>query len=269
MNCFVIMPFSREFDDVYAAIRAGVEGAVSNGSPQCFRLDEVRPAGRITDRLLEELQTASLCVADLSNTKPNVMWEVGYAMALRKPTVIVIQSLRELPFDLRDMQTVEYDRNHLHQTLSVPLRRAVVDTITRIPPTTLTRPDPHDSVIAELRTELSELKTIIAQAVNVWNPSRSPTSPSKADASLAALEGAWFNIESGHPTFALDAIQRGLRRRIADRTRQGRRPSLAAILTADLRNNDFERTPRSRSRLCAALKSTKTHALECSHDFFR
>ena len=31
--------------------------------------------------LVKELATASLCVGDLTGTKPNVMWEMGYAMA--------------------------------------------------------------------------------------------------------------------------------------------------------------------------------------------
>src|SRR5688500_18373493 len=106
MNCFVIMPFSREFDDVYAVIKTSVEGALSTSGGRCFRLDEARPAGRITDRLLTELQAASLCVADLTGNSPNVMWEVGYAMAMNKPMIIITQGLRELPFDLKDMQSL-------------------------------------------------------------------------------------------------------------------------------------------------------------------
>jgi nucleoside 2-deoxyribosyltransferase len=85
MNCFVIMPFSGDFDDVYSSIKLGVEGALSTSGGRCFRLDESRPAGRITERLLGELQSAAFCVADLTGNKANVMWEVGYAMALAKP----------------------------------------------------------------------------------------------------------------------------------------------------------------------------------------
>ena len=117
MNCFVIMPFAREFDDVYATIKATVEGACQESSLKCFRLDESRPAGRITERLLKELESASLCIADLTGAKPNVMWEVGYAMALGKPTIIITQEPGDLPFDVRVMETIHYDRNHLHDTL--------------------------------------------------------------------------------------------------------------------------------------------------------
>jgi nucleoside 2-deoxyribosyltransferase len=88
MNCFVIMPFAREFDDVYATIQSAVERACKDNSLLCFRLDENRQAGRITARLVQEIESASLCIADLTGSKPNIMWEVGYAMALRKPTIL-------------------------------------------------------------------------------------------------------------------------------------------------------------------------------------
>jgi nucleoside 2-deoxyribosyltransferase len=86
MNCFVIMPFASEFDDVYDAVKTAIEDAVEEPG-SCARVDESRPAGRITDRLIRELRSASFCVADITHEKPNVMWELGYAMALHKPTI--------------------------------------------------------------------------------------------------------------------------------------------------------------------------------------
>ena len=99
------MPFDAAFDDVYAAIKAPVERAGRDQHLRCFRLDENRPAGRITDRLLSELRRAAICIADLTGCRPNVMWEVGYAMALHKPLIIVTQQIDEMPFDLKDRRT--------------------------------------------------------------------------------------------------------------------------------------------------------------------
>jgi hypothetical protein len=206
MNCFVIMPFSREFDDVYAAIKSGVEGALSSRSGRCFRLDEARPAGRITDRLLAELRTASICVADLTGCKPNVMWEIGFAMALGKPVILVTQQRSELPFDLHDMQSLEYDRTHLSGSLTRPLQRMVVDTVaaghtSRDSPATA---NPHDEVISELRSQVSELKSIVSQAVRFWSPRESSQAPitDVQRTGLEAFEGAWLNKESGSHMYA-------------------------------------------------------------------
>ena len=82
MKCFVIMPYSDDFDDVHMAIEAGVN-AVREPSPvQCTRLDDDQRGGRIIGRLEQELRECDMCVADLSGNRCNVMWEVGYAMAL-------------------------------------------------------------------------------------------------------------------------------------------------------------------------------------------
>jgi hypothetical protein len=206
MNCFVIMPFSPEFDDVYAVIKASVEGALSTSGGRCFRLDEARPAGRITDRLLTELQATSLCVADLTGNSPNVMWEMGYAMALNKPMVIVTQNLQGLPFDIRDMQSLEYDRRHLSQTLGSPLRRMVIDTVSAIPSPGASRTpgrSPSDEIIAELRDEVSELKSIVAQAVRFWDPGESLPRPVEDESKgLMGLEGAWLDKQSGSHVYA-------------------------------------------------------------------
>src|SRR5436305_1860944 len=75
------------------------------------------------------MRNASLCVADLTGNRPNVMWEVGFAMALDCPTIIVTQAIRDLPFDIHDMQSLEYDRRRLRATLSQHLQKMVIDTL--------------------------------------------------------------------------------------------------------------------------------------------
>jgi nucleoside 2-deoxyribosyltransferase len=196
------MPFSPEFDDVYVAIKASVVAAVSPQKCQCFRLDESRPAGRITDRLLQEIKAASLCVADLTGNRPNVMWEVGYAMALGCPTIILTQVLAELPFDIRDMQSLQYDRGKLNSTLGQQLQRMIIDTISLHGRQARERNDGRE-LVGQLLAEVAGLKDMVAQAVRSWNPS--PVSPPTAGftrTGLTALDGAWINLESGSHAYA-------------------------------------------------------------------
>lgn len=128
MKCFVIMPFAKDFDDVYATIRRAV-GTVREGQVQCFRLDEVKAAGRITDDLVRELNESSICIADLTGCNPNVMWEVGYAMALRKSVIFISQDVDSLPFDLRLMRTISYQRHALYDSLERQLAEAFRETL--------------------------------------------------------------------------------------------------------------------------------------------
>jgi nucleoside 2-deoxyribosyltransferase len=206
MNCFVIMPFAAEFDDVYVTIKASVEGALSAQGGHCFRLDEARPAGRINDRLLHELQASTICIADLTHNKPNVMWEVGFSMALGKPTIIITQKLEELPFDIRDMQSIEYSRSHLGETLGKPLRQMVLDTVAILqkhesqPSAGVAETDKADALVSTLLGEVSVLKEMVAEAVQLRRPGESTVKASPSE--LTSLEGHWYSSDSDTHIYA-------------------------------------------------------------------
>jgi hypothetical protein len=133
------------------------------------------------------------------------MWEVGYAMALAKPIVVITQSLEELPFDLKDMQSLEYERNHLSGTLAKPLQRMIVDTLSadHTRASQSTNASAQDELISELRNQVNQLKGIVSQAVSFWSP-REPAQLTIKDNTreLASLEGAWRNKESGSYLYA-------------------------------------------------------------------
>lgn len=68
-------------------------------------------ANAVTDAIRE----ADLIVADVSRKNPNVLYELGYAHALRKPTLLLLSAdeAKEVPFDLAGYQLVIYDPNSL------------------------------------------------------------------------------------------------------------------------------------------------------------
>lgn len=195
MDCFVIMPFATEFDDVYSVIKSTVESATADTKGRCFRLDENRPAGRITDRLLTEIRSATICIADITGNIPNVMWELGFAMALEKPTIIITQNIASLPFDIKDMQGIEYNRTRLTATLTTPLRQSILDTLAGLG-TGNSKPDIANAmVVGTLLTEIAQLKSIVAEAVTAWKSGELKTK--KAQPELQTLVGHWLNTESG------------------------------------------------------------------------
>jgi hypothetical protein len=104
-NCFVIMPFAPEFDDVYEVIRATVE----QYGFDCVRADERYLSGPIFDDFIDEIQRADVVVADLTGKNPNVYYEAGYAAALRKPLIQIAQSVADLPFDVRHLRVFSYN----------------------------------------------------------------------------------------------------------------------------------------------------------------
>jgi hypothetical protein len=151
--------------------------------------------------LQHELKSANFCVADLSGTKPNVMWEVGYAMALGKPLILTIQDLTQMPFDLRDMQTLEYDRARLRHTLSEPLRSMVLDTL-RAPSGQNILRDQREDLMGSLLTEVQQLKVIVAESVKAWNSATSSVVQNTSSPALYRIEGAWVNRAGGSHYYA-------------------------------------------------------------------
>jgi nucleoside 2-deoxyribosyltransferase len=126
---FVMMPFASDFDDVYANVKDSV--AAVDESLKVIRLDEIRAAGSITDDMVAEIRKSTLCLADVTDANPNVMWEVGFATALGKPVIAISQGSDKLPFDIKDVRTMTYSRASLAKTLRDPLTAALKATLER------------------------------------------------------------------------------------------------------------------------------------------
>jgi hypothetical protein len=103
-TCFVMMPFAAEFDEVYQVISE----TVKKHDFECVRADARYLSGPIVDDLTDQIQRADVIVADFTGNNPNVLYEAGYAAALRKPVIQIAQSIGDLPFDVRHLRTFRY-----------------------------------------------------------------------------------------------------------------------------------------------------------------
>lgn len=52
-----------------------------------------------------------MLLADLTGKNPNVFYELGLAHALSKPVVLITESVENVPFDLRSLRHIVYDKN--------------------------------------------------------------------------------------------------------------------------------------------------------------
>jgi nucleoside 2-deoxyribosyltransferase len=48
-------------------------------------------------------------IAEITAPNQNVFYELGYAHALNKPTILLARRGRELPFDIRSYRVIFYD----------------------------------------------------------------------------------------------------------------------------------------------------------------
>jgi hypothetical protein len=115
-RCFVIMPFGKrldvadvevDFDEVYLNF---IKPTVEAEGLECIRCDEVDEAGNIHKRMFKLIWEADVAIADVSIPNPNVFYELGIRHALRKAVTVIIRNKNAtLPFNIANMNTVEYD----------------------------------------------------------------------------------------------------------------------------------------------------------------
>ena len=104
--CFVLMPFDSSFDDIY---KLGIKDACNTAGAYCERVDEQIFQERILDRIFNQIVKADIVIADMTNKNPNVFYEVGYAHAIGKTTILLTQNSDDIPFDLKHFPHIVYN----------------------------------------------------------------------------------------------------------------------------------------------------------------
>lgn len=102
---FVAMPFSGEFDDVW---EFGIYAPIRRCGYACEKVDISAFAGDIVGRIQEGIRDARFVIADLSDERPNVYLEVGYAWGLPKPVILLAREGQKLHFDLSHHKCIFY-----------------------------------------------------------------------------------------------------------------------------------------------------------------
>jgi hypothetical protein len=125
MKTFIIMPFRPELEEVY---RSAVIPACIALNIEPVRADEILDPGSIPEQIFQAIKDSLFVIAEISEQNDNVFYELGYAHALGKKTVLVSDRVRHLPFDVRVVRTIIYDRaaedwlHHLRDSLESTIR---------------------------------------------------------------------------------------------------------------------------------------------------
>ena len=105
LSAFLIMPFDEEFDAIYTGfIKPVLEGTGFSVD----RANDIESQQNILRDVLEKIDQSDLIVADLTGADPNVFYELGLAHALKKPVILITQSIPDVPFDLKSYRLLEY-----------------------------------------------------------------------------------------------------------------------------------------------------------------
>ncbi len=121
--CFILMPFGEPFDILYREI---IKPAVIDSGLKPIRADEIYSPGSIMEQIRSAIQQSRACIADLTGRNPNVLYELGIAQTLGKPTVMLAQDPQDVPFDLKQYRIISYDKTALRlKSLPRDLQNAI------------------------------------------------------------------------------------------------------------------------------------------------
>ncbi|GAB4376186.1 MAG: hypothetical protein Kow0042_22280 [Calditrichia bacterium] len=119
---FAAMPFDPAYEDTFFLAMAPAAQAVG---ATCTRVDREEFQGNIVEEVKHLIQKSAAVIIDLSEAKPNVLYEAGFAHALQRPCVHICSTpLDKLPFDVAQWKTIPYSRGQVNR-LKKPLIRAL------------------------------------------------------------------------------------------------------------------------------------------------
>ena len=107
-TCFIIMPFGEWSDYYYETIY--IPAIESTGLIPRRADDLYRPSAIVHD-IWALTQQAKIILADLTGKNPNVFYELGLAHAVAKPAILITESMEDVPFDLRALRVITYNKN--------------------------------------------------------------------------------------------------------------------------------------------------------------
>lgn len=106
-TCFVVMQFTEEFNILYRDV---IRPTCESHGYKVVRGDDFYTTGQIMEDVIRSIRNAALIIADVTPDNANVFYEVGYAHAINKPTILLSDRKRErLPFDISGFRTLFYD----------------------------------------------------------------------------------------------------------------------------------------------------------------
>jgi hypothetical protein len=130
--CFIIMPFAGPQNECYTRI---IKPAVMEAGFKAIRSDDIYGTRPIIHDIWQSIWEAQIVIADVTNKNPNVNYELGLCHALGVPTIIISNTIKDVPFDYRHRRCIIYDVDaagweyklhyQLKRTLEAPLSGVV------------------------------------------------------------------------------------------------------------------------------------------------
>lgn len=105
---FAAMPFAKGYDDTF---EVAIQGACLELGYKAVRVDHQTFIGDIVSEFKRLIRRSEAVIADLSESRPNVLYELGFAEAANRKIIQICSTpMENLPFDVRNNRTISYEK---------------------------------------------------------------------------------------------------------------------------------------------------------------
>lgn len=107
-KAFVVMQFTQPFNELWKSV---VEPICKSKGIEAKRADDDYGPGMIIADVVARIRESAVVIAEITPTNANVYYEVGYAHALGKPTILIAEKGTKLPFDISGFRVLMYENS--------------------------------------------------------------------------------------------------------------------------------------------------------------
>jgi len=101
------MQFTEPFNSFFRHV---IQPVAKKLGLEAFRGSDVYKPGIILDDILRNILESEVVIAEITPGNPNVFYELGYAHAIGKQTILLAdRASAELPFDIRGYRVIFYE----------------------------------------------------------------------------------------------------------------------------------------------------------------
>jgi hypothetical protein len=105
-KCFVVMQFGKPYDVYWEEV---IRPIAREAGFEPVRADDIYGPGAILQDIIRQILDSDVIIAEITPSNANVFYELGYAHALGKPTILLANgNLEKLPFDVSGYRVVYY-----------------------------------------------------------------------------------------------------------------------------------------------------------------
>lgn len=103
---FVVMQFGQPYDSLYTEV---IKNVVEEMGLEAYRADDVYQPGIILQDVIRGLTESEIIIAEVTPANENVFYEIGFAHALGKTTILLADRGKSLPFDIAGYRVIFYE----------------------------------------------------------------------------------------------------------------------------------------------------------------